>query len=108
MIFTFISKKMTRLWGHSGNMLPHLSARRQLGQVQFQHKLSEETKQTKMCLNFFSASNAAAADVDVAAAAAAPADVYVAAAVDVVVVAAVDDVGDNVAAASEVESCSKN
>ena len=107
MIFTFISKKMTRLWGHSGNMLPQLSARRQLGQVQFQHKLSEETKQTKMCLNFFSASNAAAADVDVAAAAA-PADVYVAAAVDVVVVAAVDDVGDNVAAASEVESCSKN
>ena len=106
MIFTFISKKMTRLWGHSGNMLPHLSARRQLGQVQFQHKLSEETKQTKMCLNFFSASNAAAADVDVAAAA--PADVYVAAAVDVVVVAAVDDVGENVAAASEVESCSKN
>ena len=60
-----------------------------------------------MCLNFFSASNAAAADVDVAAAAA-PADVYVAAAVDVVVVAAVDDVGENVAAASEVESCSKN
>ena len=60
-----------------------------------------------MCLNFFSASNAAAADVDVAAAAA-PADVYVAAAVDEVVVAAVDDVGDNVAAASEVESCSKN
>ena len=107
MIFTFISKKMTRLWGHSGNMLPQLSARRQLGQVQFQHKLSEETKQTKMCLNFFSASNAAAADVDVAAAAA-PADVYVAAAVDVVVVAAVDDVGENVAAASEVESCSKN
>ena len=98
MIFTFISKKMSRLWGHSGNMLPHLSARRQLGQVQFQHKLSEETKQAKMCLNFFSASNAAAA----------PADVYVAAAVDVVVVAAVDDVGENVAAASEVESCSKN